>query len=134
VIYLDSSAIVKLVVREDESAALRRFLREHPVRVSCALARVEVPRAVAGEGTAAADRARQVLGTLKLLSLDEALLDAAGTLPGQTLRSLDAIHLAAARELGPELHALVTYDRRMADAGAAMGLPVAAPGKTPSAS
>jgi predicted nucleic acid-binding protein len=127
VIYLDSSAIVKLVVREDESAALRRFLHDHAVQVSCALARVEVPRAVAGEGSAAADRARQVLRALKLLSLDDALLDAAGTLQGVGLRSLDAIHLAAALELGGELQRLVTYDRRMADAGAAVGLPIAAP-------
>jgi predicted nucleic acid-binding protein len=127
VIYLDSSAIVKLVVREDRSAALRRFLHDHAVQVSCALARVEVPRAVAGEGSAAADRARQVLRALKLLSLDGALLDAAGALQGVGLRSLDAIHLAAALELGGELQSLVTYDRRMADAGAAVGLPIAAP-------
>lgn len=44
-VYLDSSALVKLVVRESESGALRRFLRRHPSRVSCALARTEVPRA-----------------------------------------------------------------------------------------
>jgi uncharacterized protein len=128
VVYLDSSAIVKLVVREDESAALRRYLHEHAVRVSCALARVEVPRAIAGEGTAAAKRARQVLGTLKLLSLDDILLDSAAVLPGAGLRSLDAIHLAAALELSAELEGLVTYDLRMAAAGAAMGLPIVAPG------
>ena len=68
-----------------------------------------------------------MLGSLKLLSLDDALLDAAGALAGVGLRSLDAIHLAAAREFGGELESLVTYDQRMADAGAAMGLPIAAP-------
>jgi len=127
VVYLDSSAIVKLVVREAESAALRRFLHPHTSRASCGLVRVEVPRAVAGSGPAAVQRARRLIATLDLVGLDDALLDAAGALRAVGLRSLDAIHLASAVELGVDLECLVTYDRRMADAGAAMGLAVAAP-------
>lgn len=125
-VYLDSSAIVKLVVREAESAALRRFLRSRPERASCGLARVEVPRAVAAEGAAAILRARQIVATLDLVQLDDALLDAAGELAG-TLRSFDAIHVSAARELGEDLDCVVTYDRRLGAAAGAIGLTVAAP-------
>ena len=125
-VYLDSSAIVKLVVVEAESTALRRFLRGHPARASCGLVRVEVPRAVAAAGAAAIRRARQVVATLDLIGLDDALLDAAGALDAE-LRSLDAIHLTAARTLGEDLECVVTYDRRMRLAAAAIGLAVAAP-------
>ena len=125
-VYLDSSAIVKLVVHEAESAALRRFLRGHPARASCGLVRVEVPRAVAAAGTAAIRRARQIVATLDLVGLDDALLDAAGDLDAE-LRSLDAIHVAAARTLGEDLDCVVTYDRHMSIAAAAIGLTVAAP-------
>jgi len=77
VVYLDSSALVKLVVRESESAALRRELRGEPERASCALARVEVVRAVRPHGAAAVVRARRLLRRLDLVQLDEELLDAA---------------------------------------------------------
>jgi predicted nucleic acid-binding protein len=127
VVYLDSSAIVKLVVREAESAALRRFLRDRPSRASCGLARVEVPRAVAARGPAAIDRARRVVISLDLVRLDDALLDAAGDLEPAELRSLDAIHVTAARELRQDLECVVTYDRRMAVAAEAIGLTVVAP-------
>lgn len=126
-VYLDSSAIVKLVVSEPESSALGRFLRARSERVSCGLARVEVPRAVAALGGAAADRARAVLADLQLMRLDDALLDAAGALNATGLRGLDAIHVAAARELGAELECVVTYDRRMAVAAREAGMAVAAP-------
>ena len=126
VVYLDSSALVKLVVREPESAALRSYLRSTASRVSSALARVEVVRAVVPHGPDATARARQVLQGTSLLALDDALLDAAGALEAPGLRSLDAIHLAAARAVEP-LRALVTYDRRLAEAAEALGLEAAAP-------
>jgi len=100
VAYLDSSALVKLVVAEPESSALRRHLRSRPIRVSCALARVEVVRAVRRHGREATARARRVLARTRLLRIDDALLDAAAFLDGGVLRSLDAIHLAAAQALG----------------------------------
>jgi uncharacterized protein len=127
-VYLDSSALVKLVVAESESDALAAHLRRRPTRVSCALARVEVVRAVRPHGDAAVVRARQVLDRIALARLDETLLDAAADFEGAGLRSLDAIHLAAARSLGDDLGALVTYDRRMADAAKVAGLRVVAPG------
>jgi predicted nucleic acid-binding protein len=127
VLYLDSSAIVKLVVREPESGALRRFLRGQVARASCGLARVDVPRAVAAHGQAAAERVHRVLAGLHLIQLDEPLLDAAGGLEVAAVRSIDAVHLAAARELGEDLACVVTYDRRMRMAAATLGLPVADP-------
>ncbi len=126
-VYLDSSALVKLVVREAESPALTSHLRRRPQRVSCALARVEVVRAVGAHGQASVTRARRLLDRIGLLRLDDALLDAAASLGGENLRSLDAIHLAAARALGDELSEIITYDVRMARAAAQMGLEVGAP-------
>ena len=126
-IYLDSSALVKLVVTEVESTALRRYLRDRVERVSSALAKVEVIRAVRPHGAAAVTRARQVLRRVDIIQLDDELLEDAATLDMSVLRSLDAIHLAAARALGDELKAVVTYDGRMAAAAAALGLHVDAP-------
>jgi predicted nucleic acid-binding protein len=129
-IYLDSSAIVKLVQREAESASLRRFLRKHTSseRVTSALARVEVVRAVLSGGTAAVAHARRQLDRMYQVAVDRDLLDQAASLaPGARLRSLDAVHLASAQVLAPDLLAVVTYDHRMESAAAALGLPVAAP-------
>ncbi len=122
--YLDSSALVKLIVQEPESAALRRFLRAHPQRVSCSVARVEVPRAVRYLGAMVLRRARQVLRRVHVIRLDEPLLDAAAALDPRILRSLDAIHLAAAQAISPELDAVITLDQRMADAAALLGFTV----------
>jgi predicted nucleic acid-binding protein len=127
VVYLDSSALVKLVVRERESRALRAYLRREPERLSCGLARTEVLRAVRPLGPAALETARRLLRSIDLIRLDEALLDAAGTLEPLALRSLDAIHLAAAQLVAPTLRAVVTYDRRMADGAASLGFQVASP-------
>lgn len=127
-VYLDSSALVKLVVVERESAALRTYLRAEPRRASCALARVEVVRAVRPHGGAATTRARRLLRRLDLVQLDDELLDSAAALDGGVLRSLDAIHLAAAQTLGDEITAVVTYDERMTTAARMLGLAVAAPG------
>jgi len=125
-VYLDSSAIVKLVVEEPESAALQRFLDDFAALASCELVRVEVPRAVAERGADAGTRARRVLDRMHLLTLGDALLDAAGGL-WVGLRSLDAIHVAAALELGEDVECLVTYDHRMAAAARESGMTVAKP-------
>jgi predicted nucleic acid-binding protein len=127
VVYLDSSALVKLVVEEPQSQALVAYLGDHPTRTSSALARVEVARAVRPQGSRAITRARQLLARIALLHLDDALLDAAATLGGDRLRSLDAIHIASAQTVTSGLTALVTYDRRMAEAASGIGLTVAAP-------
>ena len=126
-VYLDSSALVKLVIAEPESSALRRYLGDEPERAACALARVEVLRAVRGHGSAALTRARRLLQRLNLVPIDDELLDAAAALDPRVLRSLDALHLAAAQLFGDELTAVVTYDRRMAAAAGLVDLTVAAP-------
>ena len=126
-VYLDSSALVKLVVLENESKALADHLRERPDRASCALARVEVIRAVRAHGRPAISRARQLLERISLLRLDDVLLDRAAALDGAPLRSLDAIHLAAAQTLGEGLVEVITYDHRMARAAHRIGLAVIAP-------
>jgi len=129
-LYLDSSAIVKLVQREAESEALWRFLRRHrgDERVTSALARVEVVRAVLAGGAEAVAQARRQLARLHQITLDIELLDRAATVvPGTLLRTLDAVHVVSAQLLGGDLRAVVTYDRHMSDAAVATGLPVDAP-------
>ena len=126
-VYLDSSALVKLVVSEPESSALRRYLRSEPARATSALARVEVLRAVRAHGPRAISRARTLLRRLDTLALDDELLERAAGLDPAVLRSLDAIHLAAAQTLGDELTELVTYDDRMREAARRLGIAVAAP-------
>jgi predicted nucleic acid-binding protein len=127
VVYLDSSALVKLVVAEPESRALRRYLRREPERASCALAKVEVVRAVRPHGPAAVTRARRLLRRVDLIRLDDELLNEAASLDPAVLRSLDAIHLAAAQAFADDLSALVTYDERMAAAARILALRVMTP-------
>lgn len=127
-VYLDSSALVKLVVAEPESGALQRFLRSRRTRITSSLAKVEVRRAVRFQGKPAQDRVTKILARIRLLTIDNALLDAAAGLDARVLRSLDAIHLASALALGDDLDCVVTYDRRMSDAASVLGVVVRAPG------
>ncbi len=127
-LYLDSSAIVKLVLPEPESLALRDFLASNEDHISSSLARVEVLRTVRRlDGTE--DRLRdaeRVLARVSRVSMSGPLLASAAVLGPPNLRSLDAIHLATALSLDG-LDAVVTYDRRLADAAADAGLTVASP-------
>jgi hypothetical protein len=125
--YIDASAIVKLVVREPESAELREYLRRRRPLISSALSRTEVLRALLRSGDAAIRRGKQVLARLDLVRINDRILAAAGTLLPAEVRSLDAIHLATAAELGSDPGRIVTYDARMAEAGRALGLRIAAP-------
>lgn len=125
--YLDPSAIVKLAVEEPESGALRRYLRRKRPLVSSALARTEVLRALLLEGDEGVARGRAVLASLDLLRVNDRVLNAAGTLLPDDLRSLDAIHLATAQGLGSDLARVVTYDKRMSEAARRVGLQTASP-------
>jgi predicted nucleic acid-binding protein len=127
VCYLDSSAIVKLIVKEQESAALSRYLRGRQALISSALARTEVKRAVLHLGADAVQRADEALNRIDLVRLNNAVLNAAGVMKPEELRSLDAIHLATAALLEGTLSDLVTYDSRMATAARAHGWAVTAP-------
>lgn len=130
-LYLDSSALVKLVIRERESGDLQERLRESrsEMSLSSLVAAVEVPRAVARatDEHAAVRRADEVLAAVDLRQLDEDVIAAAGTV-GADVRSLDAIHLGTAITLRDDIDAFIAYDRRLLEAAQAAGLPAVAPG------
>jgi predicted nucleic acid-binding protein len=127
-LYLDSSAVVKLVFEESETAALEAFLINRPVRVSSSLARIEVMRAARSVGDGLVSRhANQVLAAITLIAPDAALLADAADLDPISLRALDAIHLATAVALVPDIDGIVVYDLRLADAARQAGLTVWAP-------
>jgi predicted nucleic acid-binding protein len=125
--YVDSSAIVKLVVAEPESKELRRYLARRQPLVSSALARTEVVRALMPSGEDAVARGQEVLRRVQLLRVNDRVLTEAGRLKPTELRSLDAIHLASASQLGASVGQIVTYDERMAEAAKAIGWSVASP-------
>lgn len=126
-VYVDSSAAVKLVVREEESEALARWLAGNQVLASSALLRTELLRTVRRADPGRAERARATLARFDLHAIDAGILDAAGLLEPATMRSLDAIHLATALRLADVLDAVVTYDRRMIEGAQSLGLRVASP-------
>jgi uncharacterized protein len=125
--YLDSSALVKLAVREPESVALRRYLQRRRPLIASALARTEVARALLPLGPEAVRRGQDVLARVGLVRINDRVLDAAGAMLPAELRSLDAIHLATALQLGADLARIVTYDDRMTAAAERLRLTVARP-------
>ena len=128
-IYLDSSALVKLAVTEPESEALNAYLAERPGQalVSSSLHRAEVLRAIWRSEPGALPRAQRIIRRVSLVTLSHELLDNAGTVAPGTLPTTAAIHLAAALTVRRDLTAFVCYDPQLARAAAAAGLPVAAP-------
>ena len=134
-IYLDSCAVVKLVRIESESAHLKTWLRANgglSNAITCDLTHTEVRRALHRIGVDEAQFAAAVklLNAAVKLPLKTEIMLAAGDLaPATSLRSLDAIHVAAAQALGPACRYFVTYDKRLAKAATAQGLAVAAPGQ-----
>jgi predicted nucleic acid-binding protein len=126
--YLDTSAFLKLIVNEAESAAMRAHLQRWPERASATLLRTETVRALRRSGNEhLVGSARRLLGAIRLVRLDEPLLDRAGDLGPPELRSLDAVHLAAALSIGPDLGVLFTYDDRLRKAALGQGLDVESP-------
>ena len=126
-LYLDSSAIVKLVVPEAETKALRELLRSWPERVSSLVARIAVERVARRIGAGTIRRARTVLSRIPLVDLDEDVVQIAAALEPPELRTLDAIHLATAISLGRDLGALCAYDIRLGGAAVAKTIEVFAP-------
>ena len=132
VAYLDSSALVKLVLTEAESEALFRYLtEERPRVVSSILAAVEVPRAIEcaepDEPEAAGNRVSALIGETVLLELTLELANKAAAAAPAELRAADAIHLVSAGSLGRELSSFVAYERRLVAAARAAGLTVVSP-------
>jgi predicted nucleic acid-binding protein len=135
VIYLDTSAIVKLIRPELESNHLTEWLNARHTEhvVTSKLAEVEVPRALRREEPTRLAAVPSVLAHLDRLDIDDAVRATAGAYPFPHLPSLDAIHLATADQLvasGKTISAFVTYDRRLAGTAAELGLVVAAPGQS----
>jgi len=125
--YLDTSAFVKLCWPEPESEALHSYLREWPLRVSAGLLLAEALRAAQRQPAARLERTPRLLQRLRMMEIDRALYRQAGLLGPSNMRSLDAIHIAAAMSLGPDLGVVVTYDERMLAAAGLFGLPVTCP-------
>ena len=128
--YLDTSALVKLVVREEETDALRAEIDRRPALVASRLALLEARRAVARRPLEGAESTlADVLGVMTWIDITVAILDQAADVAPPALRSLDAIHLATALSLGNADIDVVTYDERLAEAARAHGLTVVQPGR-----
>jgi predicted nucleic acid-binding protein len=127
--YADTSAVIKLLAEESHSAAFAAFYDNHldAEWVSSALLRIEVTRAVARAAPALLPDARDLLSAFSYIAIDEEVVEAAMSEPDRALRSLDAIHLATARILGPDLDGLVSYDTRLTTAASDAGLVVLSP-------
>jgi predicted nucleic acid-binding protein len=127
--YIDASAAAKLVLEKPESRALARWLAaKGRVAVTSHLTRTELIRATRRLVPDRMSEARAVLDAMTVVTVSTAVFERAATIDRESLRSLDAIHLASATELGDELDELVTYDARLAEAALAYGIPVLAPG------
>lgn len=126
--YLDASALVKLVLRERESDALRQYLMALPDPATSRMAFVEVHRAM---GRHVAEPETEALVAVwdrtVFIELDATVAESAAAIGPPALRSLDAIHLASALALVDDLESFVTYDARLAGAARVAGLTVAAP-------
>ena len=127
-IYLDTSALAKLIVVEAESGALRTWVQGHPgvPLMTNVIGAVELRRLAARIGPQATSAAVLLLARIDLLSLTPGALAAAAELPPPEVRTLDALHLASAAEVS-DLGVLVTYDRRMHSAAESFGLVVQSP-------
>jgi uncharacterized protein len=126
-VYADSSALVKLVIEEPESAALDRHLAHRQVLATSRIAIVEVARAtaIANPTPEARHETERLLASCMLVDVTDALLRSASALASAKVRTLDAIHLASALRI--EADELLTYDRRLTEAAAERGLAVASP-------
>lgn len=129
-IYVDTSALLKTVLDEPESSALRRYLDEFDpdILVSSKLLAVETRRGVLRNRPRRMPAVDVGLAVVTLLDVSDAVIDAAGRLPDPMLRSLDAIHLATALLIREDIDALISYDDRLVDAARAHRVPVATPG------
>jgi len=127
--YADTSAVIKLLVEETDSKAFAAFYDAHADAewVSSALLRIEVIRAVARAMPALLPDARDLLLAFSCIAIDDDIVEGAMNEPDRGLRSLDAIHLATARILAPDLDALVTYDDRLLGAATEAGLAAISP-------
>lgn len=131
-LYLDTSALMKLIRREPESHTLADWLDAQTSApwVSSTLIEVELPRALRRVDPSLLADVPAMVARVARYEVDEVVRAAAAAYPDNTLGSLDAIHLATANAVfGTQLTAFVTYDERLLAAAAAAGLPTVAPGR-----
>ena len=128
-IYLDSSALVKLALAESESGALVSYLgqRQGQAIVSSTLHRAEVLRAIWRSEPGALPRAQRIIRRVSLVSLSHEMLDNAATQAPAGLGTAAAIHLVSALTIKRDLTAFVSYDQQLLEAAEGAGLPVASP-------
>jgi hypothetical protein len=126
-VYVDSSALVKLVIEEPESRRLERHLHPEDVLATSRIALVEVPRAtrIANPSPEVANETARLLASVMLIDVSDGLLRTAAHLASIAVRTLDAIHLASAIVVGAD--ELVTYDERLATAASERGVVVSNP-------
>lgn len=128
-VYADTSALVKLVLDEPESEHLVEWFNETGAQAATSwLTLVELRRAIARSAPWRAPDVADVLNACQLIVLDRETLEAAARLQPATLRTLDAVHLAAALTLGPDLAGMLVYDARLAHAAREAGIRPFAPG------
>ena len=126
-LYLDSSAVLKFIFLEPESAAIKKELRGD--FYSSELVRVEVVRTVLRIEPALLERALEVLSKIRIIKIKSGIMVQAERLPNHVkIRGMDAIHLASANTLGRAGHTIVTYDKNMGKAAKALGFKVESPG------
>jgi predicted nucleic acid-binding protein len=127
VAYVDSSALAKLLILEAESPALTRWYVEVERAASSRIGIIETRRAVARRaGVLDPITVDKALSTIEIVELDRQIAERAASIGPASLRTLDAIHIATALQLGA-LDAFVTYDDRLAEAARLLGLPVIRP-------
>jgi predicted nucleic acid-binding protein len=131
-LYLDTSALIKLVRPEPESSALAAWLnaRAGEAAVTSTLTEVELPRAIRRSSPGRLADVAAVLGRLARFEIDAAVRATAAAYTDPGLRSLDAIHLATADQLrssGKTISGFVTYDSRLAQAASSAGFAAQAP-------
>ena len=127
-VYLDTSAFVKLVIPEPETPALVTALTPKTLLVASEILEVEALRAARrATGEDGAGAVRTQLAGVRLLRLTDQIRRRACELEPPTLRSLDAIHIATALDLGERVACMYSYDVRMAAAANEVGLRVCSP-------
>lgn len=128
-IYIDTSALLKLLFDEPESSLLADWLKlktEIP-KVSSDLSTVELLRTCQRIDEVLIVDARRLLNGVDLVPINHVTVEQAAILIPRELSSLDAIHLASALSLSEELTDFVAYDVRLCLAASNVGLPAVSP-------
>lgn len=126
-IYVDTSALLKLVRPEEGSAGVVALLKDRTDLVSSSLLAVEARRGAIRNDPTTLPRVDLLLAEFELVGISDTVIESASRLPDPMLRSLDAIHLATALLIRDDIDTLLSYDDRLLTAATSHGLPTAAP-------